>query len=59
MGIEPDLTQWLLLDWAMVLVLAWLLIGLAGVLALLPLASEMWKHPEPRPADQRRSVPAS
>ncbi len=34
-------------------------IGLAGVLALWPLASEMWKHPEPRPAEQRRSVPAS
>jgi len=34
MGIETDITRWLLLDWAMVLILAWLLIGLAGVWAL-------------------------
>jgi hydrogenase-4 component B len=34
MGIETDLTRWLLLDWAMVLVMAWLLIGVAGVWAL-------------------------
>ena len=34
MGIETDPTRWLLLDWAMVLVGAWLLIGLAGVWAL-------------------------
>jgi len=34
-------------------------IGVASVLALWPLASEMWKHPEPRPAGQRRSMPAT
>jgi hydrogenase-4 component B len=34
MGIETDLTRWLLLDWALVLVMAWLLIGVAGVWAL-------------------------
>jgi len=34
MGIETDPTRWLLLDWAMVLVFIWLLIGLAGVWAL-------------------------
>ena len=34
MGIETDLTRWLLLDWAMVLVIVWLLIGLAGAWAL-------------------------
>jgi formate hydrogenlyase subunit 3/multisubunit Na+/H+ antiporter MnhD subunit len=34
MGIETDVTRWLLLDWAMVLVIVWLLIGLAGAWAL-------------------------
>ncbi len=34
-------------------------IGIAGVVALWPLASEMWKHPEPRPAGKPRSVPAT
>ncbi len=37
MGIETDLTRWLLLDWAMVLVIAWLLIGLARHLGAAPL----------------------
>ncbi len=34
-------------------------IGVAGVVALWPLAAEMWKHPKPRPAGQPRSVPAN
>ena len=34
-------------------------IGVAGVVALWPLAAEMWKHPKPRPAGQPRSVAAS
>jgi formate hydrogenlyase subunit 3/multisubunit Na+/H+ antiporter MnhD subunit len=34
MGIEPDITQWLLLDWTLVLVCAWLLIAAAGIYAL-------------------------
>ncbi|HSW24654.1 MAG TPA: hydrogenase 4 subunit B, partial [Burkholderiaceae bacterium] len=34
MGFETNLTRWMLLDWAMVLVIVWLLIGLAGVWAL-------------------------
>jgi hypothetical protein len=34
-------------------------IGVAGVVALWPLAAEMWKRPNPRPAGQPRSVPAS
>ncbi|MCW5658273.1 MAG: hydrogenase 4 subunit B [Burkholderiaceae bacterium] len=34
MGIQTDITQWLLLDWALVLLLAWLLIGAAGIWAL-------------------------
>jgi hypothetical protein len=34
-------------------------IGAAGIVALWLLASEMWKHPEPRPAGQPRSVPAT
>jgi formate hydrogenlyase subunit 3/multisubunit Na+/H+ antiporter MnhD subunit len=31
---QADITQWLLLDWALVLLLAWLAIGAAGVWAL-------------------------
>lgn len=34
-------------------------IGVAGIVALWFLASEMWKHPEPRPAGQPQSVPAT
>jgi hypothetical protein len=34
-------------------------IGVAGVVALWPLAAEMWKRPHPRPAGQPRSVAAS
>ena len=34
-------------------------IGVAGVVALWPLAAQMWKHPQPRPAGQPRSVAAS
>ncbi len=34
MSIEADPTRWLLIDWALVLLLAWLAIGVAGVLAL-------------------------
>lgn len=34
-------------------------IGIAGGAALWPLASEMWKRPEPRPAGQPRSVQAT
>lgn len=34
-------------------------IGVAGVVALWPLAAEMWKHPKPRTAGQPRSVAAS
>src|SRR5918994_961188 len=34
--------------------------GLAGIVALWPLAYEMWKHPEPaRPAGQPRPMPAT
>jgi hydrogenase-4 component B len=34
MGIEADPTRWLLIDWALVLLLAWLAIGMTGVWAL-------------------------
>jgi hypothetical protein len=34
-------------------------IGVAGVVALWPLAAEMWKHPKPRPAGHPRVVPTS
>ena len=34
-------------------------IGVAGVVALWPLAAEMWKRPNQRPAGQPRTVPAS
>ncbi len=34
-------------------------IGVAGVVALWPLAFEMWKHPKPRPAGQPQSVAAT
>jgi hypothetical protein len=34
-------------------------IGVAAVVALWPLASEMWTHPTPRPAGRRPSVPAN
>jgi hypothetical protein len=33
--------------------------GAAGIVALWPLAYEMWKHPEVRPAEQPRPVPAT
>jgi len=34
MTIESDITRWLLIDWSLVLVIAWLLIGMAGVWGL-------------------------
>ncbi len=33
--------------------------GAAGIVALWPLAYEMWRHPEARPAEQPRPVPAT
>jgi hypothetical protein len=33
--------------------------GAAGIVALWPLAYEMWRHPEARPAEQPRPMPAT
>jgi hypothetical protein len=33
--------------------------GAAGIVALWPLAYEMWKHPEARAAEQPRAIPAT
>jgi len=38
MGHTPPITQWLHLDWVLLLMLGWLLVGLVGVLALRRLA---------------------